>query len=667
MTARSGRHFLQVPGPTNVPDRVLRAIDMPRHRPSRPGIRGLAQARHGRHEAPAAQLGSGADLSLVGHRRVGGGAAQHAVARRQGAGVRDRPFRHSVAGDGRSSTGSRSSSCPATGATASIRPRSRRRLTADHGHAIKAVMVVHNETSTGVTSRRCRRCARRSIAARASGALHGRRDLVARRAIDYRHDDWGVDVTVCGSQKGLMLPPGLGFNAISPKAIAAHKTAKLPRAYFEWQPMIDANDTGFFPYTPPISLFFGLERSDRDARGGRARQRRSRATTAWPRRRGARCAPGASKSSAPIRRSYSSALTAIMMPEGAQRRRAARRRSSSATTCRSAPGSARSPARCSASAISAGSTSLMLIGALAGVEMGLGAAGVPHTQGRRRTRRWIISAAMSAARASRRAPPRRDERRGARRACSSRRGAASRRLGGARVTQPRATTTPMRCRRRRSRLLGARDAGWKVGSANPTAQPIAAPLIAPLVQRAPRRFTARPRASAPSRPSCALSLARDLPARATPYGEDEAWDAVASVHVAIELLDTRYADRTRDGAGRAARRHAEQWRLLLWPGDRKSAAVDFLARAGEPADRRHGGKSAVGGNPAGHPKRLLAWLANHAASRGRPSRQGMSSPPAAIPASPSRRSGSRVDRALCRAGRGRARPRRRLRPEFGQR
>ena len=123
-----------------------------------------------------------------------------------------------------------------------------RRLTADKGHEIKAVMIVHSETSTGVLSDvpavrkamdRAKHPALLMVDAISSLGVH-----------EYRHDDWGVDVTICGSQKGLMLPPGLGYNAISAKALEAHKKAKLPRAYFDWPAMVDANGPALIPIRP---------------------------------------------------------------------------------------------------------------------------------------------------------------------------------------------------------------------------------------------------------------------------------------------------------------------------------------------------------------------------------------------------------------------------------
>jgi 2-keto-4-pentenoate hydratase len=168
-------------------------------------------------------------------------------------------------------------------------------------------------------------------------------------------------------------------------------------------------------------------------------------------------------------------------------------------------------------------------------------------------------------------------------------------------------------------LLGVREAGWKVGSANPTAAALAAPLIASLVQKSPARFTARPEGFRAVEAELCLLLGRDIPAGAS---ADEAWDAVASVHVAIELLDTRYADRTAMTPAALLADMQNNGGFCYGPANPVSA-VDFLgARASLMIDGTEA-KAAVGGNPAGHPKRLLAWLAGHAASRGRPLRQGL--------------------------------------------
>jgi alanine-glyoxylate transaminase/serine-glyoxylate transaminase/serine-pyruvate transaminase len=130
------------------------------------------------------------------------------------------------------------------------------RLSADAGHEIKAVMVVHNETSTGVTSRIGE--IREAIDSARHPALFLVDTISSLGSVDYRHDDWKVDVTVSGSQKGLMLPPGICFNAISEKALEASRTAKLPRSYWDWQPILAANAHGFWPYTPATNILYGL-------------------------------------------------------------------------------------------------------------------------------------------------------------------------------------------------------------------------------------------------------------------------------------------------------------------------------------------------------------------------------------------------------------------------
>jgi alanine-glyoxylate transaminase/serine-glyoxylate transaminase/serine-pyruvate transaminase len=129
-------------------------------------------------------------------------------------------------------------------------------LSDDRTHAIKAVLVVHNETSTGVTSRIAE--IRAAINRARHPALFMVDTISSLASMDYRHDEWGVDVTVAGSQKGLMLPPGLSFNAISEKALAANQTAGLPRYYWDWQEMLKPNRSGFFPYTPATNLMWGL-------------------------------------------------------------------------------------------------------------------------------------------------------------------------------------------------------------------------------------------------------------------------------------------------------------------------------------------------------------------------------------------------------------------------
>ncbi|WP_028063560.1 pyridoxal-phosphate-dependent aminotransferase family protein [Solirubrobacter soli] len=252
MVYRPGRHFLQIPGPTNVPDRVLRAIDAPTidHRGPDFAQLGLevlddlrTVCRTERQIAIYPASGTGAwEAALVNTLSPGDRVIAYetghfatlwrAMALRLGLDV------VWLEGDWR------------TGADPE---RIANALTPD----TRAVMVVHNETSTGVTSR--------IPDVRAALGDHDALLLVdtisSLASIDYRHDEWGVDVTVGGSQKGLMLPAGLSFNAISAKALEASKSAKLPRSYWDWAPILAANERGFWPYTSATNLLYGLHES----------------------------------------------------------------------------------------------------------------------------------------------------------------------------------------------------------------------------------------------------------------------------------------------------------------------------------------------------------------------------------------------------------------------
>src|SRR6267378_7540945 len=244
MPHRSGRHFLQIPGPTNVPDRVLRAIDRATmdHRGPEFGPMGLeileGLKKVFQTKAPVViypASGTGAwEAALVntlspGDRVLMFETGHFATLWRQMAtrlGL-DIEF---VAGDWRHGVD------PAQVAE---------KLAADREHRVKAVCVVHNETSTGVTTRIPE--IRAAIDQARHPALFMVDTISSLASIDYRHDEWGVDVTVAGSQKGLMLPPGLSFNCISPKALAASKAAKLPRSFWDWSEMIPQNANGWFP------------------------------------------------------------------------------------------------------------------------------------------------------------------------------------------------------------------------------------------------------------------------------------------------------------------------------------------------------------------------------------------------------------------------------------
>jgi alanine-glyoxylate transaminase/serine-glyoxylate transaminase/serine-pyruvate transaminase len=377
MPTATGRHFLQIPGPTNVPDRILRAMDMPTMDHRGPEfaqltleiLGGLKQvfktssdvviypaSGTGAWEAALANTLSPGDKVLMfetGHFAM----LWQGIASELGLNV------EFVAGDWRHG----------------VDPGEvKARLSADSNHAIKAVMVVHNETSTGVTSRISE--IRKAIDATGHPALFMVDVISSLGSIDYRHDEWGVDVTVGGSQKGLMLPPGLSFNAISAKALAATKTASLPTSFWRWQPMIDANKSGFFPYTPATNLLYALRESLKillDEQGldnvFARHQRHAEAT-----RRAARAWGLEILCLNP--EEYSGSLTAILVPEGHNadhlRQLILERYNMSLGT-----GLGKVQGRVFRIGHLGDFNDLMLAGTLSGVEMGLSAAQIPFDKG----------------------------------------------------------------------------------------------------------------------------------------------------------------------------------------------------------------------------------------------------------------------------------------------
>ncbi|WP_198087238.1 alanine--glyoxylate aminotransferase family protein [Variovorax sp. E3] len=261
----SGRHFLQIPGPSPVPDRILRAISLPTIDHRGPefavlgkkvigGLQQVFQTRHpvvvypasgtGAWEAALVNVMSPGDHVLMfetGHfatlwqkmaRRLGLEPEFLALEGTDETGL-PRSWRHGVQAD-----------------------LIEQRLRQDTAHHIKAVCVVHNETSTGVTSDIA--AVRRAIDAAGHPALLMVDTISGLASADYRHDAWGVDVTVSGSQKGLMLPPGISFNAVSPRALEVAKTARLPKAFWAWDEIIEMNQGGYWPYTPSTNLLYGL-------------------------------------------------------------------------------------------------------------------------------------------------------------------------------------------------------------------------------------------------------------------------------------------------------------------------------------------------------------------------------------------------------------------------
>ena len=372
----TGRHFLQIPGPTNVPDRVLRAI-------ARPVIdhRGPEFAKLGMEVLKNIRPIFQTTGSVIIYPASGSGAWEAAIVNTLSPGDRVLIFETGhfsllwrqfaerfglnveyVPGDWRS------------GASAS---EVEARLGSDREHTFKAVMVVHNETSTGVTSQIPE--IRGAMNKVHHPALLMVDTISSLASIDYRHDEWEVDVTIGGSQKGLMLPPGLSFNAISEKALFANQRAKLPRSYWDWQEMLKFNRLGFFPFTPTTNLLYGLReallmlqeeglpnvfrRHARHAEAARA------AVRAW-----------GLELVCENPREYSNSVTVAYMPDGHD---ADHLRKIILETLDMSIGAGLSKLVGKVFRIGhLGSfNDLMLAGTLSGIEMGLSLAGVPHKEG----------------------------------------------------------------------------------------------------------------------------------------------------------------------------------------------------------------------------------------------------------------------------------------------
>lgn len=255
MPHHSGRHFLQIPGPTNVPDRVLRAIGAPTI-----DHRGPEFADMARQVLAGIRPLCGTTRPVAVYPSSGTGAWEAALVNTLSPGDRILAFDH-----GHFATlwcelarrlGLDVDIVPADWRRGVDPAQVHERLAADPGHTIKAVTVVHNETSTGAASRIP--LIRAAIDHADHPALLIVDSISSLGSVDYRHDEWRVDVTIWCSQKGMMLPPGLGLNAISEKALEASRHARLPRSYWDWQPVLDAAETGLFPYTPATNLLFGL-------------------------------------------------------------------------------------------------------------------------------------------------------------------------------------------------------------------------------------------------------------------------------------------------------------------------------------------------------------------------------------------------------------------------
>jgi alanine-glyoxylate transaminase/serine-glyoxylate transaminase/serine-pyruvate transaminase len=373
MARNAGRHFLQIPGPTNVPDRVLRAIDFP------------TMDHRGPDFAPL-----GKDC-LAGMKRVFKSAADVVIYPASGTGAWEAALVNTLSSGDRvlmaetghfatlwqklaGKLGLEVEFLPGDWRHGADPEAIEKRLRADTDKRIKAVCVVHNETSTGVVSRIGD--VRRAIDAAAHPALYMVDTISSLASLDYRHDEWGVDVTVAGSQKGLMLPPGLSFNCISAKALAASKTAKLPRSYWAWDEMISNGKNGYFPYTPATNLLYGLREAlvmllDEEgldavfARHQRHGEATRRAVRAW-----------GLEILAADPREYSGSLTAVMVPAGHDADRV-RKTILEAFDMSLGTGLGKLAGRIFRIGHLGDFNDLTLMGTLSGVEMGLALAGVP--------------------------------------------------------------------------------------------------------------------------------------------------------------------------------------------------------------------------------------------------------------------------------------------------
>ncbi|KJS41550.1 MAG: serine--glyoxylate aminotransferase [Roseovarius sp. BRH_c41] len=393
MTA--GRHFLQIPGPSNVPDRILRAMDYPTMD----------------HRGPAfAEVGSKA---LEGMKRIFKTESRVVIYPSSGTGAWEAALVNTLSpGDTvlMYETGHFAMLWQKLALKLGLNPvfidsdwragadaaQIQEHLRADKTHDIKAVCVVHNETSTGSVTDVA--AVRRAMDAANHPALLMVDTISSLASVEYRHDDWGVDVTVSGSQKGLMLPPGLSFNAISAKAMQVSESAALKRSYWSWAEMTGPNDTGYFPYTPATNLLYGLNEAidmlheegldnvfARHKRHGTAARA---AVEAWGLEVLCKKAPDCS----PV-------LTAVMMPEGHS---ADNFRSVTLRNYDMSLGNGLSKVADRVFRIGhlGDFNDLMLIGTLAGVEMGLRDAGVPHRAGGVQAAMEVLGQKFDSARAA---------------------------------------------------------------------------------------------------------------------------------------------------------------------------------------------------------------------------------------------------------------------------
>ena len=373
---KPGKHFLQIPGPTNVPDRVLRAMDYPTI-----DHRGPVFADIAKRVLERVKVIFKTDEPVIIFPASGTGAWEAAIVNTLSEGDKVLMFETGqfsslwyeqakrfkldidfITGDWRSG----------------VDPKIvEEKLSKDKEHKIKAVFVVHNETSTGVCSRLAE--IRKAMDAAKHPALLLVDTISSLASIDFKHKEWKVDVTVCGSQKGLLLPPGLSFNAISSKALEAYKTSNLPKSFWDWKPMLEMNKDGFFPYTPVTQMFYGLDEAlnmlmeeglenvlDRHTRHGEATRA---AVKDW-----------GLEILCKKPEEYSNSLTAVMVPDGHDAD-ALRKIILDDYNMALGMGLAKVKSKIFRIGHLGDFNDLMLAGTLAGVEMGLRKSKIPFKQG----------------------------------------------------------------------------------------------------------------------------------------------------------------------------------------------------------------------------------------------------------------------------------------------
>lgn len=373
---QTGRHFLQIPGPTNVPDRVLRAMDRPTIDHRGPefaaltqrclnGIKTIFKTDSNVVIFPASGTGAW-EAALVNTLQSGDRVLMvetgHFASLWQKMANKLNIMTEFLETDWRSGANPE---------------KLAERLSADSTHKIKAVCVVHNETSTGCTSPIAE--IRNVMDDINHPALLMVDTISSLASMDYQHDEWGVDVTVAGSQKGLLLPPGLSFNAVSAKALETSKKGGMPRSYWDWNEQIQANKSGAFPYTPATNLLYGLEIAIEMlheegleavfARHNRHAEATRDAVQAW-----------GLETLCQNPENYSSSLTAVMLPEGHD---ADKFREIVLNNFNMSLGNGLSKLAGKVFRIGhlGDFNDLMLLGTLSGVEMGLSLAGIPHQRG----------------------------------------------------------------------------------------------------------------------------------------------------------------------------------------------------------------------------------------------------------------------------------------------